>query len=693
MNLPPPPFVGGAHFAQVHSHPPPPAPPPAPPVPLPEMERLCTSAADEIASQGGFASYQAVASRVCASRGVAHLAQLGVSHLPRALERIWRAQQLIDAHVVSYVGARFVACLTDLERDLVLLLDAYHLRPTGADRVTNPEEIDIDESEDERADETENASSFASFGLGPLTSVPAVRHYFALTGTVTNEHTAGTCTRERDRTFIDGATCAALLASFLENGVEKRLRTGEAFAAYLLENASNRRFRETRIRETDGKKPTNRQLGVPVTSLAELGVRVAGGPIEPSAQTVVAGHVASTLRKETERAEHETRAADAAADAARRSAQRAARPPPPPRLREPSDARARAFVVACERALEGPWRPSRGKLRGLIAARFPDAPGELLGAAAEFVALHLGGGKARAAMFEAPEGEPTDAGLGDAGLGDAVRDEKPPADVTRGQGAAAAEGDATDPDASTSEREEEADPVSRSKRPRRGAAASPARSPPPADARASGEATDRQTDRPPRVFGAREHASRDPSRGPSRVSREDERRERDFATPFEGVSRHERDEERAAVRETASGAALAACAPWRCDASDARAVGRWGEALVYNYLLATRPGWTVTWLNEREESLSFYDVKLESPVSAETGGRRTIFVEVKTTRSRDKNVFEMSPNEWSFASRPGVDYRVYRVFSAGDADNVRLTVVRDPFRSVNERAVALCLAI
>lgn len=188
---------------------------------MPEMERLCISAADEIASQGGFASYQAVASRVCASRGVAHLAQLGVSHLPRALERIWRAQQLIDAHVVSYVGARFVACLTDLERDLVLLLDAYHLRPTGADRVTNPEEIDIDESEDERADETENASSFASFGLGPLTSVPAVRHYFALTGTVTNEHTAGTCERERDRTFIDGATCAALLASFLENGDRK----------------------------------------------------------------------------------------------------------------------------------------------------------------------------------------------------------------------------------------------------------------------------------------------------------------------------------------------------------------------------------------------------------------------------------------------------------------------------------------
>ena len=83
---------------------------------------------------------------------------------------------------------------------------------------------------------------------------------------------------------------------------------------------------------------------------------------------------------------------------------------------------------------------------------------------------------------------------------------------------------------------------------------------------------------------------------------------------------------------------MAACAPWRCDASDARAVGRWGEALVHNYLLATRPGWTVTWLNEREESLSFYDVKLGARLRGD-GRPATIFVEVNTTRSRDKNVF------------------------------------------------------
>ena len=97
----------------------------------------------------------------------------------------------------------------------------------------------------------------------------------------------------------------------------------------------------------------------------------------------------------------------------------------------------------------------------------------------------------------------------------------------------------------------------------------------------------------------------------------------------------------------------------------------------------------MTWLNEARRPVVLH-VKLAHARLRGDVAATTIFVEVKTTRSRDKNVFEMSPNEWSFASRPGVDYRVYRVFSAGDADNVRLTVVRDPVpMSVNERAVAL----
>ena len=111
---------------------------------------------------------------------------------------------------------------------------------------------------------------------------------------------------------------------------------------------------------------------------------------------------------------------------------------------------------------------------------------------------------------------------------------------------------------------------------------------------------------------------------------------------------------------------------------------------MYHYLLSRHVGWRVTWMNEEKETKSFYDIKLESADGAET-----IFVEVKTTKFGDKNVFEMSPWEWDFAQKPGVSksYHIYRVYGAGDVDKVRVEVVKDPARLVREHEVRMCLAI
>ena len=70
-----------------------------------------------------------------------------------------------------------------------------------------------------------------------------------------------------------------------------------------------------------------------------------------------------------------------------------------------------------------------------------------------------------------------------------------------------------------------------------------------------------------------------------------------------------------------------------------------------------------------------------------------VFVEVKTTRSGDKNAFEVSPWEWDFACRPGVEYHVYRVYSAGERGRTRVTIVRNPAKLVREHAISMALAI
>ena len=127
-----------------------------------------------------------------------------------------------------------------------------------------------------------------------------------------------------------------------------------------------------------------------------------------------------------------------------------------------------------------------------------------------------------------------------------------------------------------------------------------------------------------------------------------------------------------------------------------RSIGRWGESLVYQYLLFQFPDRVVTWLNEKEETNASYDLKLErrgNSVSTDHGAR-TIFVEVKATQYSDKNVFQISKWEWDFmSSLPRVQYDIYRVYNAGNGKTVRLAVYHDVFKLIEERKIQLCLAV
>ena len=70
------------------------------------------------------------------------------------------------------------------------------------------------------------------------------------------------------------------------------------------------------------------------------------------------------------------------------------------------------------------------------------------------------------------------------------------------------------------------------------------------------------------------------------------------------------------------------------------------------------------------------------------------FVEVKTSRYYDHNVFDLSYFEWDFLSRePPVQYRIYRVSGAAEAAGPRVSVIHDVLRAVKEGSARLCLAI
>lgn len=170
-------------------------------------------------------------------------------------------------------------------------------------------------------------------------------------------------------------------------------------------------------------------------------------------------------------------------------------------------------------------------------------------------------------------------------------------------------------------------------------------------------------------------------------------------------------------------------------AVDSRTAGRWGEALIYQYLLSTAaPGTRVNWLNQQEETRACYDFIVHAPIrgntpqvrasrlhfnqtgdgaatnsttnnsygagntsagsSCTTGRESTEYIEVKSTRFADRNMFEISLNEWQFAAADSrVPYHIYRVFSAGDPQRVRLVIIEDVYRKVSEGRLKLCMAV
>ncbi|XP_046338389.2 protein NO VEIN-like isoform X3 [Haliotis rufescens] len=111
------------------------------------------------------------------------------------------------------------------------------------------------------------------------------------------------------------------------------------------------------------------------------------------------------------------------------------------------------------------------------------------------------------------------------------------------------------------------------------------------------------------------------------------------------------------------------------DRPDMSAIGRWGETLVRHYLLQqmalNKDIVDVHWVNETEESGLPYDFELTC-LDEDTSESRTVYIEVKSTLKDEKKHFDISSREVNFAHAQKELYQIYRVFNAGDSQNVKL---------------------
>ncbi|CAG2195996.1 unnamed protein product [Mytilus edulis] len=123
-------------------------------------------------------------------------------------------------------------------------------------------------------------------------------------------------------------------------------------------------------------------------------------------------------------------------------------------------------------------------------------------------------------------------------------------------------------------------------------------------------------------------------------------------------------------------------------------IGQYGEQIVYNYLLNEKENnpniSSVKWCNEEEEIGLPYDFTVGLKTEKE---EYTVYIEVKSTISDTKEIFEISYPQVKFAQNNRERFHVYRIFSSLNPDRVRLVRIQNLAQKINAKQVKLCLLI
>ena len=136
------------------------------------------------------------------------------------------------------------------------------------------------------------------------------------------------------------------------------------------------------------------------------------------------------------------------------------------------------------------------------------------------------------------------------------------------------------------------------------------------------------------------------------------------------------------------------------DELDRYNVGRWGERLATAALRACNEFDSVRWVNEEKEQGLPYDIEaVRAKLDAPDGGdepahgdshSEKVYLEVKTTTSHDKALFEISCAELDFMRRAGSSYELCRVWAAG-TPNARVARLREPAAALASGQLALLI--
>ncbi|XP_045191511.2 uncharacterized protein LOC123548375 [Mercenaria mercenaria] len=122
-------------------------------------------------------------------------------------------------------------------------------------------------------------------------------------------------------------------------------------------------------------------------------------------------------------------------------------------------------------------------------------------------------------------------------------------------------------------------------------------------------------------------------------------------------------------------------------------IGQWGEALVAQYLQRQKDLGNIldySWKNSEEETGCPFDFEIQ--LTGKSGNINN-YIEVKSTVSEDKEIFEISLQQIQFADHEKENFHIYRVFNAGNPERVKLIRIANLDLRLEKKQVKLCMLI
>lgn len=151
----------------------------APPL-VQQVDERCRLVVNDVVGSGRYAAFNVVLPMVLDSLRVPSLAALGIPDVQSVpcLAYLWRFEREVHSFVTGFAATRSIATYADLAVEVVATLRSFCIEPLHEYTPHSSSRHRLQQGEQQGEQAEQQATTFESFGVGPLSMFPAVQRCF-----------------------------------------------------------------------------------------------------------------------------------------------------------------------------------------------------------------------------------------------------------------------------------------------------------------------------------------------------------------------------------------------------------------------------------------------------------------------------------------------------------------------------------